>query len=62
MKTKTTQKVINEAYRLGMTRAAIAKLCGVRLATVTDWHQGRSAGLDTISPLLRALNLLNGLG
>ena len=61
MKTKTTQKVINEAYRLGMTRAAIAKLCGVRLATVTDWSKGRADPLATIAPLLRALDLLDGL-
>jgi len=57
----TTTKVMDSAKRVGMTNAEISVLCGVHVKTVSKWRAGRPPSLDTIAPLLRALDLLDGL-
>ena len=51
-----TQQIIADAKALGLTRVEIAAICGVRLATVTDWGHGRIDPLANIGPLLLELD------
>jgi hypothetical protein len=51
-----TQQIIADAKALGLTRVEIAAICGVRLATVTDWGYGRIDPLANIGPLLVELD------